>query len=181
MRVNKEWTLFLDRDGVVNVKIDNEYIHDVQRFEFREDFWHSAPKLFAMFGRHIVVTNQQGIDKGLCTMAEVEKVHQYMSSLMAEQGLLLDAIYCCPHLQGAGCGCRKPDVGMAFMAQRDFPDIDFSKSVMIGDSLTDVQFGRRCGMKTVWLKAEGELSEMENEQADYIVPSIMDFVKMLSC
>jgi D-glycero-D-manno-heptose 1,7-bisphosphate phosphatase len=180
MKLSKEWTLFLDRDGVINVKIDGEYIHDTKRLEVREDFWHAAPILFSMFGRRIVVTNQQGIDKGLCTAEQVAVVHQYMQELLADKGLRLDAIYCCPHRDGAGCGCRKPDTGMALMAQRDFPEIDFSKSVMIGDSLTDVMFGRRCGMTTVLLHAQGEVSVEEKENADYIVPSLMDFVKLVS-
>ena len=179
MKLSKEWTLFFDRDGVINVKIDGEYIHDIKRFEVREDFWRAAPLLFPLFGRRIVVTNQQGIDKGLCTAEQVAVVHQYMQDVLAKRELHLDAVYCCPHRDGAGCGCRKPDTGMALMAQYDFPDIDLAKSVMIGDSLTDVMFGRRCGMTTVLLRAQGDVSEEEKENSDYIVPSLMDFVKLV--
>jgi len=176
MVITEDWTLFLDRDGVINVMIEGEYIHDVDRLEIRRDFWNAAPLLFSKFSRKILVTNQQGVDKGLCTQAQVDVVHGYMQSLMKQHGLSLDAIYCCPHLQGSGCGCRKPDIGMALMAKRDFPEIDLSKSVMIGDKLSDVQFAKNCGMVSVLLKEEGIPTHEEKEYADYIVTSLVDFV-----
>ena len=142
----------------------------------RKHFIHTVAVLLVSLSAY----GQQFIERDYHVNLENEAVHQYMKEVLAERGLHLDAVYCCPHRDGVGCGCRKPDTGMALMAQRDFPEIDFSKSVMIGDSLTDVVFGRRCGMTTVLLHASGEVSEDEKANSDYIVPSLMDFVRLLS-
>ena len=74
----------------------------------------------------------------------------------------LDAVYCCPHLAGSGCGCRKPEIGMALQAKADFPDIDFADSVMVGDSLSDMQFAINAGIKPVHVGAKhpGEYEEV---------------------
>lgn len=179
MKIDSQWTLFLDRDGVINELRVGEYIHELEKFVVRPDFWEAAPRLFSMFKYKIVTTNQQGVTKGLCTMEQVDAVHGYMQSLLAEKNLKLDAIYCCPHLEGAGCGCRKPDIGMALMAKRDFPDIDFTKSLMVGDSLSDMKFGRNCGMVTALLMNGKTLSSEESQYVDLKIESLTDLLTQI--
>ena len=179
MKIDSQWTLFLDRDGVINELRVGEYIHEFEKFIVREDFWNAAPQFFPLFKYRIVITNQQGVTKGLCTMEQVDAVHEYMQSLLAVRNLKLDAIYCCPHLEGAGCGCRKPDVGMALMAKRDFPDIDFGKSLMIGDSFSDMKFGRNCGMKTAMLTNGKSISPEETQFVDFQLESLTDLLTII--
>ena len=67
------------------------------------------------------------------------------------KGGKIDRIYFCVDAE-ASSPCRKPNPGMAFQAVRDFPEIDLKKSLMVGNNLSDMLFGKNAGMKTVFLK-----------------------------
>jgi histidinol-phosphate phosphatase family protein len=151
--MNPQWTLFLDRDGIINKKITDGYVLNVEQFVFKEDFLQTIPAFRENFGRIIIVTNQQGIAKGLMSETDLQNIHQYLLNTLKNRNITIDAIYCCPHLEESNSYFRKPDIGMAQQAQKEFPEIDFKKSLMIGDSLTDILFGRRCGMLTALVDA----------------------------
>lgn len=150
--IDKSWTLFLDRDGVINVKLEGDYVKKIEEFEFTENAINAIAKLKQLFGKMVVVTNQQGIAKGLYTEEDLNVVHAYMQEQLAKENAQVDKIYFCPALNGdTRFNCRKPDIGMALQAQNDYPEIDFSKSVMVGDSISDMEFGRKLGMYTVFI------------------------------
>lgn len=173
-------TLFLDRDGVINVQLIGDYVKTPAELELREDFLAAAPILAENFHRIIIVTNQQCIDKGLCTRQDVDRVHEHLLSLLSHIGFLIDAIYVCPHVAGGGCACRKPETGMLQQALHDFPSIDIGHSVMVGDSPTDMQFGHRGGLKTVYIgKVTPENSDVVNENSDIIAPSLLHYAQTL--
>ena len=152
--IDKTWTLFLDRDGVINVRLIDDYVKNIGEFEFMPGVL-EAFKIFAeKFGCIIIVTNQQGVGKGLMTLKDVDDVHDFMKKeIVASQGRV-DAIYVCPQLKTDPDNFRKPSPRMAFMAQHDFPGIDFDKSVMIGDSTSDIEFGKNAGMHTILIGDE---------------------------
>ena len=153
-KIDKSWTLFLDRDGVVNVRLIDDYVKSIDEFEFLPGVV-EAFKIFAeKFGRIIIVTNQQGVGKGLMTMDDVEKVHYFMKKEIAAQQGRVDAIYVCPQLKSDANNFRKPSPRMAYMAQHDFPEIDFDKSVMVGDSNSDIEFGKNAGIYTILIGDE---------------------------
>lgn len=173
-------TLFLDRDGVINVQLVGDYVKDISEFVIRDDFLASLPILVKKFRRIIVVTNQQGIAKGVCTREQVDKVHRHLLDFLEKLGVHIDGVYVCPHLAGSGCNCRKPEIGMALQAKNDFPDIDFADSVMIGDSATDMIFGRRSGMETVFIGKITDANCTEiRENSNHIVNSILEYAKTL--
>lgn len=148
-KIDKSWTLFLDRDGVINVRLIDDYVKNTGEFEFIPGVL-DAFKIFAeKFGKIIIVTNQQGVGKGLMTMSDVSDVHSFMTKDIEAQKGRVDAIYVCPQLKSDPDNFRKPSPKMAFMAQHDFPEIDFEKSIMIGDSNSDIEFGRNAGMYTI--------------------------------
>jgi D-glycero-D-manno-heptose 1,7-bisphosphate phosphatase len=155
-------TLFLDRDGVINRRIMEDYVRRPEDFHFLPGVPEALARLRPGFRHMVVVTNQQGIGKGLMREADLTGVHQKMVRELEAHGVHLDGIYHCPGLASEGPVCRKPLPGMALMALRDHPDIDFQQSVMVGDTESDMRFGARLGMHTVLI---GEGSELAAECA----------------
>ncbi len=149
--IDKRWTLFLDRDGVINRKVDDDYVRNIRQFEWLPGVQNSIRQLTKVFGKIIIVTNQQGIGKGLMTYEDVNTIHEHIKSIIAENGGKIDSIYFAPALKSENSDLRKPNIGMAHQAKTDFPDIDFSKSIMVGDTLSDMQFGKKAGMFTVFI------------------------------
>ncbi|KAA3646937.1 MAG: HAD family hydrolase [Bacteroidetes bacterium] len=167
--VDKTWTLFLDRDGVINEKLENDYVKNLAEFKFIKGAKEAIVAFSKIFGRIVVVTNQQGIGKGIMSHEELKIVHDYMQEEIEKAGGKLDQIYYCPELAAANAPCRKPNIGMAEQAQKDFPEIDFEKSIMIGDSVSDIEMGVKTGMFTVFISS-GKKSEL----ADWKVGSLSD-------
>ena len=169
MRYN---TLFLDRDGVINRKIDNGYVTNIEEFEFLPNVFEALAILSQKFQYIFIVTNQQGIGKGIFNMNDVTEIHDYMLDKIEQQGGRIDKIYVAPHLESENHIHRKPQPGMAWQAQRDFPDVDFKRSIMVGDSLSDMQFGKNAGMTTVFLTH----NKMDNQTViGHIFKDLYDF------
>ena len=108
--------------------------------------------------RVIVVSNQRGIALGLYSGADVDAIHASFQNMLKAHGAHVDAFYYCPHDKGQ-CDCRKPLTGMFDQARRDFPAISAATSAMIGDSLSDIEFGRRLGMMTVFIDGDPDLQK----------------------
>tara|TARA_B110000046_G_scaffold52102_1_gene58167 strand:- start:43828 stop:44382 length:555 start_codon:yes stop_codon:yes gene_type:complete len=175
LTIDNSWSLFLDRDGVINQKLDNDYVKSIEEFIFIQGVMQAMQNFRSIFGRLLVVTNQQGIGKGIMTHEELHLVHNYMEEQLGSFNVKFDALYYCPELAEQNAACRKPNIGLAIQAKKDFPEIDFSKSILIGDSITDIQMGKRAGMKTVFIHAQ--LNNPEN--ADWVVRSLEEFSMML--
>ncbi|MCB0797859.1 MAG: HAD-IIIA family hydrolase [Chitinophagales bacterium] len=144
------WTLFLDRDGVLNTRIPGDYVRNPAQLDILSGVPESLAALSEIFGRVVVVTNQQGIGKGLYAEDDLALVHEKLMQSVRQAGGRIDAVFFCPHLSGDPmCDCRKPAPGMAMQAKKHFPEIDFSRSVMVGDAASDIRFGRDLGMYTV--------------------------------
>lgn len=139
--IDKSWTLFLDRDGVINVEKYLDYINTWDEFTFYPGVT-EAIKIFSQkFGRVFIVTNQRGVAKGVTKLEDLELIHKNMlNSIHLAEGKI-DKIYFCADLEDTSSN-RKPNPGMGLQAKRDFPEVEFSKSIMIGNTLSDMQFGR---------------------------------------
>jgi D-glycero-alpha-D-manno-heptose 1-phosphate guanylyltransferase len=171
--IDNTWTLFLDRDGVINKVIENDYVRDLDQFEWLDGAQQTLAKLSNMFGRTIIVSNQQGIGKGLMTTHHLETIHDHLLKTISRLGGKIDRIYFAPQLKQENSPMRKPATGMAVQAKKDFPEIDFSKSIMIGDSISDMEFGKKAGMKTVFI-ADHPLPE-KNKLIDFVAHDLKSF------
>ena len=156
-------TLFLDRDGVINVKLDGRYVKNTSEFEFMIGAETAISKLSKIFNRILIVTNQQGIAKGVMSVKELGFLHEYMLFELKKNGGLIDKIYYCPHSASEICNCRKPNPGMIHQAIIDFPEIEIENSYLIGDSDTDILAGNKMGLITVKVDNEYTLSKWCNE------------------
>jgi D-glycero-D-manno-heptose 1,7-bisphosphate phosphatase len=134
-------------------------------------------------GLHVVVvSNQRGIALGRYSAADVNAIHFALQSLLQASGAHVDGFYFCPHDKGQ-CNCRKPLPGLFEQAARDFPAISAQTSAMIGDSLSDIEFGHRLGMLTVFIEGDPERrkpgADAAGKLADLRFPSLVEAVDIL--
>lgn len=178
--IDKSWTLFLDRDGVVNHKLPDDYVKKIEEFQFLPFSEEAIAELNQIFGFTILVTNQQGIGKGLMKVEDLCSVHDFMVQGIKKAGGKIDRIFFCPDLASENTHNRKPEIGMALQAKKEFPQIDFNKSLMVGDSLSDMQFGRKAGMRTVLVSGgRSRLSDEFIKNADFIVSDLKELSNRL--
>ena len=165
-KIDKSWTLFLDRDGVINREKKMDYILNWDEFKFYDSVT-DALKIFAdRFGTIVMVTNQRGVGKGLMTVDDLTNIHEKMLIRITAASGRIDKIYFCTELDNS-CFDRKPNPGMAHQAKKDFPQIDFSKSIMIGNKLSDMQFGKSVGMCTIYVATTNPEVPFPHELIDY--------------
>lgn len=175
-------TLFLDRDGVINLRTPGEYVKTPTEFQPTEGLGEAMRLLTLKFGRIIVVTNQAGIGKGLMTALDLHAVHQKMYSLVEDADGNIDRVYHCPHRVEAACTCRKPGTGMAWLALADFPDIDFEDAWMVGDSVSDMEFAQTLGIRSVLIRGKiEEVAALSKMKMDYQFDSLLEFAQWISC
>jgi len=176
-------TVFLDRDGVLNEKMpEGRYVASRADFHLLPGVADAIGRLNRTGVRVVVVSNQRGIALGLYTAADVNDLHSALQELLAHHGAHVDGFYFCPHDKGQ-CNCRKPLPGLFEQAVAEFPEIAAATSVLIGDSLSDIEFGRRLGMLTVFIEGAPERrkpgAEAALELADLRFPSLTRAVDRL--
>jgi D-glycero-D-manno-heptose 1,7-bisphosphate phosphatase len=148
--------VFLDRDGVLNRKMpEGAYVTRWAQFQWLPGAVEAITRMNRAGLTLILITNQRGVALGLLTAEQLEHIHGEMQADLARHGARLDAIYCCTHDKDE-CRCRKPDVGLFEQAMKDFPLVNADNSVVIGDSISDIQAGQRLGMKTIFIQGEPE-------------------------
>lgn len=172
-KLNRDWTLFLDRDGVINKKIDNDYVKKWSEFIFIENSLKAISVLSNYFKRIFLVTNQRGVGKGLMSLNDLNNIHKIMNKKIQENGGRIDKIYFCTSTNDKSL-CRKPNIGMANSAKSDYPDIDFKKSLIVGDSTSDILFGKKAGMMTILISKKNKHIDF-TQNPDGIFESLYDF------
>jgi D-glycero-D-manno-heptose 1,7-bisphosphate phosphatase len=158
-------TVFLDRDGILNQKMpEGKYVMRWDEFHILPGVPAAVRRLNGAGLRVIVVTNQRGIARGLYTIDQVEDIHAAFQKGLAAEGAHIDAFLVCPH-DDRQCNCRKPLPGLFEQAVARFPSITPATSIMIGDSLSDIEFGHRLGMTTIYIEVAAERRSPHAEQA----------------
>lgn len=176
--IDKNWTLFLDRDGVINQDKIGSYIFNPEEFVFMDGLPGIFKKLSEKFKYIIVVTNQRGIGKELMTEDALKTIHQKMLKGVNEAGGKIDAIYYCTAVDNTNPN-RKPNPGMIAKAKTHFPGIDLSRSIIVGNNPSDMQLGRNAGMYTVFVKTTHPAMQLPHPDIDMIFDSLADFAKAL--
>lgn len=177
-KIDNTWTLFLDRDGVINREKHNDYIHTWDEFVFYEGVKEAITAFAKKFGRIIVVTNQKGIGKGVTQKEDLVLIHRNMIAEIENAGGRIDAVYFCPDLEDDSPN-RKPNPGMGLQAVQKFPEIDLRKAVMVGNTLSDMQFGRNLGVLTIFLPTTRPEVDISDERIDAVYDSLIAFANDL--
>ena len=178
LHIQQDWTLFLDRDGVINHEKKEDYIRNWTEFEFYKESLLALPILAQKFNKIIITTNQKGIGKGLMSADDLALIHQNMTNKIVELGGRIDAIYYCPDLDNASIN-RKPQPGMAYQAKTTFPEIDFKRSIMVGNRMSDMEFGRNAGIHTVYLATTHPEAPFPDTKIDYRYDNLFQFAQSI--
>lgn len=176
--IDKSWTLFMDRDGVFNHDKVGSYVFHPDEFVFYDGALDATRIIHGKFGRVIVTTNQRGVGRGLMTLEDLKTVNDKLQRIVKENGGLIDHVYSATAMSNFD-PIRKPNPGMAFLAKHDFPDIDLSKTIMIGNNPSDMQFGRHAGLYTVYLTTTNPPYELPHQDVDWQFESLYAFAKSL--
>lgn len=175
LKIDSGWTLFLDRDGVINERLVDNYVKQLNELRIIDGVPEAIAHFSTIFGRIVVVTNQQGIGRGMMTADDLAIIHGFIGDVIKSAGGRIDQFYFAPQLKQENSNYRKPGTGMGLKAKEDYPEIDFSKSLMIGDSESDIEFGMKLGMKTIMLKTGRNVMT----KADYIFENLYQVSKTL--
>jgi D-glycero-D-manno-heptose 1,7-bisphosphate phosphatase len=162
---------------VINIEKKSDYIRNRKEFIFYEGVKEHFFEMNKTFSRILIVTNQRGIGKGLMTHDDLQDIHVFLNEELNFYDGKVHHFFYAPDLESEAIN-RKPNIGMGLQAKEMFQDIDFSKSIMVGNNLSDMEFGKRLGMKTVFVETTKALSE-QHEWVDIKLPSLLHFIQLL--
>ena len=148
---SKYTTLMLDRDGVINRQIKGGYVTKWSEFEFMPGILEMLASLAPKFRHIFIVTNQRGVGRGIFSVRELESIHAQMLEVIRAHGGRIDSIQCCTETDDLD-PYRKPNAGMFHEMCYYHNDIRPEKTLMIGDSDSDVQFAKNCGCDCIQVK-----------------------------
>lgn len=177
-QIDTSFTLFIDRDGVLNQEKFEDYVLNWKEFQFYDTTIEALAILSPLFNKIILVTNQKGVGKGVMSVADLETIHFNMLQAINKGGGRIDQIFYCPDLDNDSYN-RKPNPGMAFQATEKYPEIDLSKSIMIGNRISDMGFGRNAGMNTVFLSTTHPEIDFPHPLIDLRFENLLDFANQL--
>jgi D-glycero-D-manno-heptose 1,7-bisphosphate phosphatase len=154
--------VFVDRDGTLNP--DLHYLKDAGRLELFRGVGNALRRVREHGELVVCVTNQSGIERGLYTVEDVERIHRRVNELLGPAGARVDSFYYCPHTPEHGCACRKPGTELFERASHEL-GIDLGASAIVGDRLVDIAAGRRLGLLTALVRTPGHEAEVDAELA----------------
>jgi len=178
MKKNK--AVFLDRDGIVCKALHpndgkNGYLIAWEEFRLTSGIKELIDVARNRGYKIFVVTNQPQVAKNLLSIQKLEEIHSKMEAVL---GGTIDHVYFCPHKEGDGCECRKPNPGMIHKAEEEY-NLDLSKSLIIGDSDKDIEAGKQVGCKTIFVKNKIKEKYLKNCSPDNVVENLREIIPFL--
>ena len=157
LQIKPETALFLDRDGVINHRLPGTYVKYISEFKFLPGVLTAFSTFSRIFNYIFIVTNQQGIGKGYMTKEHLFDIHQHLENEVVRNNGRIDEFFYAPQLAEENNILRKPNPGMAYLAKEKFPSIDLSASIMVGDSISDMEFGKKAGMQNIFINTDSTI------------------------
>lgn len=174
---------FIDRDGVINVDPIGSYITRWEDFRFEKGVLETLQKIQALGYELIIISNQAGIGDGVYPESALWEIHKNMLKEFEKAGIRIRSSHFCSHGKEAGCKCRKPEIGLFQEAVKGL-NFDKTKSFFIGDKATDVEAGKRFGVKTIFVRTgHGRFDEpllKGSRVPDFRINQISEVVAILS-
>lgn len=175
----KGYTLFIDRDGVINIEKKEDYIYTWDEFVFYPNVLEAFKIFTQYFDRIIVITNQRGVGRGKMTEENLHIIHTNMQQAIEKAGGKIDAIFYCTDIDNASPN-RKPNPGMAHQAKAKFLQIDFNKTYMVGNKMSDMLFAKNAGIKSVFVATTNPETPFPHPNINYRFNNVFEFAKALT-
>lgn len=170
-------TVFLDRDGVINKKIEGGYVTRWEEFEFLPGVKEALCRLKESEHRVYIVSNQAGVNRGRMTMEDLQAITAKMLGEIRAAGGDIDDVAYCPHRPDEGCGCRKPEPGLITMLiERHGLDLGDGTTYVVGDAPQDIEAGRRAGLRGILI---GDGPVQPPEGSEVVVGSLAEAVEWI--
>jgi D-glycero-D-manno-heptose 1,7-bisphosphate phosphatase len=173
--------IILDRDGVINEDSDN-YIKSPAEWIPVTGSLQAISRLNAAGYKVAVATNQSGIARGYYNLPMLERMHQKMHDLLAEQGGAIDYISYCPHGPDDECSCRKPKPGMLLEIMDHF-GCSNKETVFVGDTLGDMKAASNANIPFVLVKTGKGIRTLDTGEVDLgkvsVYTNLADYVEWL--
>lgn len=149
--------LFLDRDGVI-IENRSDYVRNWSDVSIYPDALSALMNARSSPYKIVIVTNQSAVGRGIITIEQAEAINQQLVRRIEQTGGRVDAVYMCPHAPQANCACRKPQPGLIAQAAEEL-SLDLSRSILIGDALSDLLAGHLAGIQNLVLVLTGRGKE----------------------
>ncbi len=178
------YTIFLDRDGVIN-RDSPDYIKRPSEFHLLPNSAEAVALLNQNGFYPILVTNQSVIERKMVTPEGLDAIFNTMKKALAEAGGRLTDIFFCPHRPDQDCSCRKPKPGLILQAAQKHT-VNLAESCMVGDSAKDIECGKNAGCGLTILVKTGNGIEAAKDLTqkgitpDYIADDLMDAARWIS-
>ncbi|MBI3313812.1 MAG: HAD family hydrolase [Candidatus Omnitrophica bacterium] len=174
--------VFIDRDGVINVDPIGDYVKRWEDFQFEAGALEALKKISDSKFEIILISNQAGIGDGVYPESALWDIHDKMMKEFKARGILIRSTHYCLHGKAAGCTCRKPEIGLFKDAVKGIL-YDAKKTYFIGDKATDIEAGKKFGIKTIFVRTgHGKFDEKkftQRFQPDYRVSTLAEAVSIL--
>lgn len=168
--------VFLDRDGVINWKApEGRYISSKSELILLPGVRAAVRRLHDAGFLVFIATNQRGVARRRVSPEVLDGIHQYLLDVFFDALAPITKIYVCPH--EGGCECRKPAPGMLLRAAEEHA-IDLHASWVVGDSVTDIEAGKRAGCRTTWIR-DGMTQQVSGVRPDLEAKDLRDAVKLI--
>jgi len=160
--------IFIDRDGVINWDPIGDYIKRPEDFRFLPGVGAALKRLSDSGYRIVVVSNQAGVGDGVFPKKDLDRVNEKFLSEVERAGSRLTGVFYCLHGKKAGCSCRKPETGLFHQAEEALGDFDRSITYFIGDKVTDIEAGRKFGLRTIFVLTGHGQNEEKKLKPDHL-------------
>jgi imidazoleglycerol-phosphate dehydratase/histidinol-phosphatase len=145
-------TLFIDRDGTLVEEPADEQVDSLGKIRFMPGVFAALASLRQAGFRLVMVSNQDGLGTAAFPRADFERCQDFILRSFASQGISFEAVCICPHQASVGCDCRKPQAGLLreWLTRNAY---DHSRSAVIGDRDSDLQFAANLGVRGCRVRA----------------------------
>ena len=167
--------IFLDRDGVINAYPgDTKYVTKWEEFRFLPKVNSALKRLNDKEFKISIISNQAGVSKGIYSQDDLDLITQNMLEKLKDDNIHISGVYYCTHKDEDKCSCRKPETGLIDMAIANLENkgfkIDINKSFFIGDTIRDIETGKKAGLATILVFSGKE--KPENQKNWQSLPDI---------